>query len=239
MVSILHISIFLAFTAAILDLVKVLFTNNTGRSSTISQDANPIFGLVFAREIIYAVSAGFRFLFFWAFVACPPRGYPRKRQGLHSASWARWGVPGFILRWITLGVVFAITTLQVFYRASKSLHEYNLIYVLEGILEISVLAIFALKVVLNIYLVRLDTVAAAVGRTVFYRYLAFLIALGINVAIAVGNILDCEFESLTPDVGLNFSSSVLRDGSREVLACDRDVHPHSIHPHLLLRSSSV
>lgn len=186
----MHLSVFLCFAAAILDLIQILFR---GRFfMTANTNTNPVLGLTITREILYAVSAGTRFLFLWGMVACPPFGeaVPGKAK-LHNGSWGRWGLFGHALRWTILAVVFAIMTLQILYRVLTPLHKYGPIYQTEATMQIVLSSVFILKLLMNSYLVGISSLRARRGAVAVMHYLPLMVALGINIAVGVGNLFEC------------------------------------------------
>ena len=123
----LYFAVLVAFSSAILDLGQVLILETTGLPSLAAlQTAH---GLVLAREVLLSVSIGFLFLFYWILVAEPSRHESRQApliQGgwsefiilesngdLHSGTWARWGLVGYILKYILLAAPLIITILQI------------------------------------------------------------------------------------------------------------------------------
>src|ERR1700761_7072850 len=101
------------FIAALLDLTQLLMR---GRDVQTGQGiSGQVAALITSREVALSLSPGLIFLFFWFFVAVPPRGelerpfgdrsYSRAlgiinyRGAYHSARWDRWGFVGIILQW--------------------------------------------------------------------------------------------------------------------------------------------
>ena len=195
----LHVSIFVAFIGAILDLVSVLARGK--RSATAVQNVNPFLSLTIAREVAYAVSFGLRFLFFWGFVACPPLGQnDGEKDKMHSGSWGRWGITGHSLRWMLMIATVAITALQVIFRIYTPLQQFGALFSAEGALESSISAVLMLKIFLNIYLAALDSYGTMTRLRLLVQYSPVLLALLISLGIGVGNVLERKHVYLCCDL---------------------------------------
>lgn len=143
-----------------------------------------------------ALSFGFRYLFLWKFVAQRPPGEPRSplsppdSQGLvpednsHSASWERWGVLGFLLKWGLLAAVISIPVLQIIWRI---LTGFGTVYTAESTIEIVVSALFIIKLLLNVFL-SLITPWWQPLRSYLFPIVALLLSLGVGA----GNLIFCE-----------------------------------------------
>ncbi|KAJ3524761.1 hypothetical protein NM688_g8506 [Phlebia brevispora] len=182
----LHVSIFLCFSAAVLDLLQLLF-----RGRDLSKDVsntNPVLGLIISREILYAVASGVRFLSIWFLVACPPYGEPSSsKNGAHSGSWRRWGVFGIALQWIILGVIFAIMTLQILFRVFPPLEHFGPVYVTEVTMEIAVSSIFILKLFMNSFLVGIGSSSVRSAFVAVLYYTPLIFALAVQIGVDIGN----------------------------------------------------
>lgn len=190
----LYTSALLAFGAAILDLSQILARGPNNVDSGIADAA--VTGLINTREVGFALSVGFRFLFFWTFVAERPRGEPppppvqdSKGQSYpsgHSADWGKWGFLGFALKWSLLALTISIPIIQIIWRIAQ--RRFDVIYMVESTIEIVVSALFILKIMLNLFLT-------------WWRplrfYLAPLVALLINLGVAVGNLILFAFSETT------------------------------------------
>jgi hypothetical protein len=117
MLTILHLSIIVAFISSIIDLSQILQRGRFNTDHGLGLES--VQSLIMAREVGYAISNSLRFLFFWLFVAEPPkaeRGAPNARAGGHSGSWNAWGYIGLTLRWSTLALILVVFVLQVVWR---------------------------------------------------------------------------------------------------------------------------
>lgn len=188
----LHASVLLAFVGAILEIIEVLGRGN--KSYAAVQNVNPFLALIISREIIFSLSFGLRYLFFWGFVACSPLGQgAEEKDKMHSGSWGRWGVMGFLLQWFLALAALAITALQVAFRVYTPLQKISPLYEAEGALESCVSGILMLKIFLNTYLTSLDTFGTVSRARVLLRYLPVLLALLMSLGIAVGNVIQCTW----------------------------------------------
>ncbi|THH20847.1 hypothetical protein EW146_g603 [Bondarzewia mesenterica] len=201
----LFTSVLLAFFAAILDLVQGLVR---GRVSRKGLNVNSVVPFILAREVLFAVATSVRFLFFWVYVAQPPPGefvtltrenqrqsflaLGSNRQSMHSGAWSRWGVVGWILKWLLLPLSIAIGVLQILWRIVHAFHKVGVIYEVEGTMEITVSAIFIIKLMLN------TLIASTPSRwKTLSRYSIMIFALLINMGIGIGNIIYFAFSEST------------------------------------------
>lgn len=198
----IHLSTFLAFLAAIFDLSQIL---RRGVSETARGDGlDTVAPLIVARELGFAFSIGTRFLFFWMFVAEPPRGelpplpIPDDRRPnfitlysndrLHSGSWTRWGFLGTLLKWGLLIMTIAVPVLQAIWRIATEFTKFGPVYNVEGSLQIVLSSLFIIKILANIWLTTLTP-----WYTVFRDYSPVIFALGISLGLGIGNLLCCTF----------------------------------------------
>ncbi|KAI0079567.1 hypothetical protein K474DRAFT_1673246 [Panus rudis PR-1116 ss-1] len=188
----LHISVFLAFVASILDLAH----NLAKETSPTKRPTDPIItrGLSTAREILFSFSYALIFVYIWGLVAQPPPKERKTQPGkLHSGSWAVWGGAGLILKW-SLGIsCAAIAVLQILYRVVDSVHHFGPVYEVECTIRIVVSAVFILKLLLNTYLVVLNTSARNMKWLMLRDYLPSAIAIGLGGAVAIGDITQFMF----------------------------------------------
>lgn len=156
-------------------------------------NTNPFLGLIIAREVMYSLSFGSRYLSLWGYVATSPFGRCDKDNKLHSGSWERWGITGMVLKWFLLLATLAITLMQIVYRIYTPLQQNDAFFEAEGALESSVSVILMLKLLLNIYLGSLDSFGAMTRLHILFRYAAVLLALVFSLVIGIGNVLDRKY----------------------------------------------
>lgn len=197
---VLYLSVLSAFISSLLDLSQIL---QRGRDNIDkNSDLGSVSGLIVAREIGFAVSIGLRFVFFWLFVAEPPRGekptpiphdpktnilvYSLKETS-HSGAWGRWGILGQILRWKLFAITLVIGVLQIVWRTVPSDKKLGPVYGAEATLEIVASALFILKLLLN---TMISTVAPK--SRILRRYSPMIVALLINMGLGIGNVATCE-----------------------------------------------
>lgn len=184
MLTVLHLSIVTAFIASTIDLSQVLQQEQSNPFNT-----NPVGSaqsLVKAREIGYALSNSLRFLFFWIFVAEPPkaeRDTPNARAGAHSGNWSVWGITGLILRWLSLALTLVVFVLQVVWRLDSSADGYTNAYSAESSIEVILSIILTLKILLNC------SHCTIVSKWIcLFDYLGFLLSLLLSLGLAIANI---------------------------------------------------
>lgn len=193
----LYLSALSAFTASIFDLSQLLARGsfNVDRG----YDTDSVRGLINTREVSLALSVGFRFMFFWTFVAQRPRGEPPPilgkaeyipRYHAHSASWQRWGYLGFILKWGLLALTVAIPIMQIIWRIVE--RQVGLLYTVESTIELVASSLFILKLFLNVFLSPLDPWWLWV-----LSYLGPIVALLISLGIAIGQLVLFTFSETT------------------------------------------
>ncbi|KAI0824211.1 hypothetical protein BC628DRAFT_452098 [Trametes gibbosa] len=188
----LHVSVLLAFLAALFDLSQILIRGKV--AVDLGLNTAGVSGLITAREVFYAFSNGLRFLFYWGFVAAIPQGETMPEGSmLHSGSWQRWGILGKILKWSTLLLVVLVTVFQILYRDVKALEKIGPVYEVEAALEIITSAVFVLKLLLNTW------ARFPVGSTVpskgamMVQYAPMILALMFSLWIAAGNAILFNF----------------------------------------------
>ncbi|ESK98332.1 hypothetical protein Moror_82 [Moniliophthora roreri MCA 2997] len=195
----LYSSAIFAFGAAILDLSQVLARGAVNVERGIGMDS--VTAIINSREVGFSLSVGFRFLFFWTYIAERPRGEPppsnlndpkfyNAQEYAHSASWERWGVLGFLLKWSLLIGSLAIPILQIIWRIA--FRKFATLYMVESTVEIIISALFILKIFLNIFLSSLTPWWRPFG-----PYAAPLLALAINLASGIGQLLLFLFTETT------------------------------------------
>ncbi|KAF9452639.1 hypothetical protein P691DRAFT_803760 [Macrolepiota fuliginosa MF-IS2] len=189
----------LLFVAAILDLGRLFIRGPTQAAPNV--DLNVVSGFIVAREVALGLSYGFLFLFVWMAVArCPDserRNLARQssqesnQSQPHSASWARWGFIGTILKWFTLLLVILIPLLQIVWRIVDSQRRYGSIYIAQSTLEVVTSTIFILKVVLNVL------VSPSISWWIpLQLYFGLVLGLIIAAAVGVGNLITFAFSEM-------------------------------------------
>ncbi|THU91752.1 hypothetical protein K435DRAFT_780546, partial [Dendrothele bispora CBS 962.96] len=195
--TLIYLSALLGFVAGIFDLIQLLARGPTNIAQGTGIDTS-ITALVDTREVLLSLSRGAIFLFFWSFIAEKPRGEPppdptlnnslTPREDTHSASWKRWGLLGWVLERGLLLASISVPILQIIWRIINS----NTIYTVESTIEIVVTGLFLLKVLLNIFLSPL-----APWWKPFKFYLIPIVALLLNLGLAIGNLVCIRFTDTT------------------------------------------
>ncbi|KDR85130.1 hypothetical protein GALMADRAFT_131864 [Galerina marginata CBS 339.88] len=191
----LYGSSFLAFVAATLDLGQVLARGPQNVAKGFG--LNSVAGFLYSREVFLSLSVGFLDLFFWKLVArCPreeyvtkanPLGDGRRRKHPHSASWNRWGLIGMALKWTSLAALLSIPLLQILWRLMPGQRKYGSIYVAETTVQTSLMAIFILKLLLNV------SICPSSRWQALRTYMAPISALAVGVGIGIGNLVVFSF----------------------------------------------
>jgi len=193
----LYFAVFIAFSSAILDLGQVLVLEASRRPSPAAvQTAH---GLVLAREVLLAISIGLLFFFYWILVAEPSRRESRpsplpqgswsdflileSNDGLHSGTWARWGLVGYTLKYILLVAPLVISVLSIVWRTDSQFDRYSNVYAAEISLELIASILLGLKLMIN-------TLGAS---STLREHAAPLFALLIHIGISIGNLLSFAF----------------------------------------------
>ncbi|KAG9314485.1 hypothetical protein JVU11DRAFT_5282 [Chiua virens] len=201
----LFFSAFLAFIAALQDLGQTL-ANGFAVNTIVAGNESAIR----AREILFAFAIGSRFLFYWSYVAEPPRKdlsaastqrvkgidflMVERTQELHSGSWIRWGLPGKLLGAGLLTAIIIITALQVVWRVVHQFHQYSAFYATDTVLELLVSVMLLLKLLSN-------TITPNSPNNMpvhtFSECLAPASGLLVNITVGVGNLLSFAFTEST------------------------------------------
>lgn len=196
---VLYAAVFFAFIASVFDLGQVL-TRGRYNADNGAAGLNAVTGLIAARELLFAVSVGLRFLFFWLFVAEPPRGEAVESTPFdpianlftftekHSGAWGRWGITGIFLKLALLAVSFIIGILQIIWRVVPSDNRLGPVYDTEAAMEIIASVLFIVKLLLN----SLITPVTPQSKTL-RTYAAMIFALLINLGLGIGNIVIFAF----------------------------------------------
>ncbi|KAL5495471.1 hypothetical protein ACEPAI_934 [Sanghuangporus weigelae] len=202
----IHVSIFLAFVAGIFDLSQIF--RRGYRNMTYDLEISSVEVLIILREITHALSFGMRYLFFWAFVAEPPRGelpfvpmQDDRRPNfislssdsvLHSGDWARLKLIGIFLKWALLLLVVAVLTLQILWRLVNAFQDFGPVYVTDAGIEIGLSVAFILKLVINAFISPL-----APRWHTLRDYSPVILALLFGMGVAIGNLLCFKFTEST------------------------------------------
>ncbi|KAF9786129.1 hypothetical protein BJ322DRAFT_769803 [Thelephora terrestris] len=186
LLTVLHLTVVTAFIASIIDLSQVLQREQSKRDLGPQMDS-----LVKTREIGYALSNSLRFLFFWIFVAEPPkaeRDTPNARAGTHSGNWDAWGIVGLALRWGSLCLTIIVFALQVVWRLDSRVDEFTSAYLAESAIEVILSIILAFKILLNC------SHCTIVSKGVcLLDYLGFLLSLNLSIGLGIANIIHLKF----------------------------------------------
>jgi len=187
MLTTLHLSIIAAFIASTLDLSQIL---QRGRLNTdLGLQLDSVQSLIKTREIGFALSNSLRFIFFWIFVAQPPkpeRDTPNARAGTHSGNWDVWGFVGRILQWVTLCLALVVFALQVVWRLDNSSNEFEFTdsYTAESAIEVLLSFVFAIKLLLNCL-----SCTIVPKWTCALDYLGFIVSLLLSAGFGIANLI--------------------------------------------------
>lgn len=203
--TILHLSIIAAFTASTLDLAQIL--QRGIRNTELGLQLDTVQPLIKTREIAYALSTSLRFLFFWIFVAEPPkaeRDTSAARAGVHCGNWNAWGFLGRILQYSTLGLTLAVFALQVIWRIDSKFDGFTTVYAADSAIQIILSAVFVLKLLLNS-----AHLAIASKRTCLVDYMGFIASLCFGIGFGIANLMSREYPfRFVLDIHGNISSLV-------------------------------
>ena len=170
------------FGAAIIDLSK-----------TVAEVENAVVGGVMhqlgaVRDVALACSVGLIYLFMWSFVAERPQvksqmDLPRSQiQVQHGGTWRRWGLPGELLKWLSLTLCFLTTLLRIFWHLLTS-HVRGPLLITNALVEVVLSTTFILKLFLNMSLVHVTLRWKSLR-----DYIVPITAMVISAALAVGNL---------------------------------------------------
>ncbi|KAH9982448.1 hypothetical protein BGW80DRAFT_1263354 [Lactifluus volemus] len=167
-------SVLLLFFSAIVDVVRVYFIFDDNRAHDQSLHRGVIMFLITIREVLIGIATGLRFLFFWAYASEPPLCEQASASflSMHSGNWLHWGLTGSLLRMSTLG-----------------LQSPGPVYFIDSGVEIIASSIFIVKLILNVMIVE-----ERCRRQTLWQYLATMLALFVNMGIAIGkwyNVILC------------------------------------------------
>ena len=154
-----------------------------------------------AREVMLALSIGFRFLFYLGFVSLPPQGEPptppqqdqpanflRMDNEAHSGHWMRWGFIGFILKHALLAAIIGITVLQMLWRLIARFSVFGKIYKADSIMEVAVSGLLILKLLGNAYISSMRP-----RWKIVLNYLPIIFSLFFSLAVGIGDIAQCWY----------------------------------------------
>ena len=179
--SVLFAASFLIFGAAIINLSKTLVELKIGIVDGFSHRLGAV------RDVGLGLSVGLIHLFVWLFVAECPQAEPHSQaQVRHSASWRRWGMPGEILKWLSLTLCFLTPTLRILWHRLTSVRVRGPLIIANATTEIVLSAMFILKLILNTSLV-----CHVLRWKALRDYVAPIIAIIISASIAIGNLATC------------------------------------------------
>ncbi|KIJ45588.1 hypothetical protein M422DRAFT_778806 [Sphaerobolus stellatus SS14] len=196
----LFASVFTAFVAGVLDVGQVLIR---GRAATDADtEISVVLPYLIGREVMLSLSIGFRYLFFLFFVSLPPQGEPPTPpkqpenptnflhidNEAHSGAWMRWGFAGFVLKYILLSGVIAVTVLQHLWRLDSRFSNTGGVYKTDSILEVVMTGLFITKLFANASISKLRPKWKIIG-----NYLPVLFALMFSLTIAVGDVIQFQF----------------------------------------------
>jgi hypothetical protein len=182
-------SVLLLFFSAIVDVVRVYFIFDDNRAHDQSLHRGVIMFLITIREVLIGIATGLRFLFFWAYASQPPLCEQASASflSMHSGNWLHWGLTGSLLRMSTLGASIVILILQSLWRTSKQLDRPGPVYFIDSGVEITASSIFIVKLILNVMIVE-----ERCRRQTLWQYLATMLALFVNMGIAIGQVVECK-----------------------------------------------
>ncbi|KAF8622233.1 hypothetical protein AX15_007173 [Amanita polypyramis BW_CC] len=182
--SILFVASFLSFSAAILDLSKVLAEV---KNADIITGPSQRLGIV--RDVGLASSVGLIYIFMWLFVAERPQAetsvVPQQlqMQDQHSASWHRWGIFGEILKWLSLALCLVTPPLRITWHRLDSVYKRDSLLIANATLEVVLSAIFIFKLILNMSLGDHN-----MRWTALRDYLVPITAMAVSAALAICNL---------------------------------------------------
>ncbi|KAK2461809.1 hypothetical protein APHAL10511_006272 [Amanita phalloides] len=179
--TVLFAASFLVFSAAILDLSKIVAEV---RKAVVARVG---YRLGIVRDVGLATSIGLVYLFMWLFVAERPRTESQdllqSLAQLHSGSWRRWNILGEMLKWLSLALSLLTPLLRILWHRLESIHVRDSFLITDATVEVVLSSMFILKLVLNTSLVCHDVRWKALR-----DYLAPIIAMVISAALSIGNL---------------------------------------------------
>ncbi|EJD04174.1 uncharacterized protein FOMMEDRAFT_106670 [Fomitiporia mediterranea MF3/22] len=111
---------------------------------------------------------------------------------IHSGDWARWRLPGIILKWVLLLLIVSVLVLQILWRLVHAFEIFGPVYITEAGIEIGLSAVFIVKLLINTYICPL------LPRWHTLRdYSPVILAISIGMGVAIGNLLCFKFTEST------------------------------------------
>lgn len=192
-------SVLTAFTASVLDVGQVLIRGSAATNADTKVDL--VLPYLIAREVLLAVSIGFRFLYYMLLVSSPPYGERTRRPQTQdvipnflrmdtearSGRWMRWGLAELVLKYALLAATVAFTVLQLLWRLIAKFSNDGGLYRADAIIEIAMPVIVILKLLANTWISRLKPRWKTVR-----NYLPPIFALLFRLAVAIGDLVQCE-----------------------------------------------
>ena len=185
----LHLGAIVALVASILDLAQILVRGEQNVNQ--GTDFGAVTGLTNTREVLFGLSFGFQFVFYWAFVSQPPVGERLSRNVRHSGSWRRWGTTGLVIQCLSLAGCLAIPPLQILYRVVNSLDKKGTIYNLLGGLQIGLSMLFFLKSLYSIIFWAPGTSNILSKQKAIVVSIPVLASMLTSMWLGVGNVAEC------------------------------------------------
>jgi len=198
----IYSSAMFASTAAVLDIVLL------HRRNINPQDPPLLKTIVIARGALISAYVGLHLLFYWRFVAIrqrcerkeisaaddtAPNSLMNLAVGFHSASWSRLGNFGLFLKYASLVTVIAVVASELAWRIFN--FDQRIVFIVDDVCEISLLALFVLKLFLNAYWTPMAPTSRAL-----VPYLAPITALVVDIATSIGGLVLCEYLFTTQDI---------------------------------------
>jgi hypothetical protein len=160
-------------------------------------------GLAHTREILFALSIGLRYLWFWTFIGMQPTRElaTEAAKTRHSGTWKRWGTLGLIAQWTLFAAIIGMTILELLWRVVSNISEYGQVYIAASALEIMLSYLFLLKIIANVW------ISPARPRWLTLRgYALPLVSLLFGMGVAAGNAALCTcFSFKVPTCSLSKS----------------------------------
>lgn len=187
----LHLGAICALVGSILDLIQILIRGEQAVNE--GTDLGSVEGITTTREVFFAVSFGFQFIFYWAFVSQPPIGErPVSRGVRHSGSWERFGATGIITRYLSLAASLAVPLLQILYRNVNSFDMKGVLYDIAGGVQIALSMLFFLKLLHGVCVWAPRTSNILSKQKAVLVSIPVLTSMLISMWLGIGNVAECE-----------------------------------------------